>query len=252
MATSGTGKSSWRQDIRKSEYLTAAAKAAGLALLAAYVFYDSPGAAVFMIPVGISYLRDCIADLAEKKEREFLGQFKDSIQAVASGLKAGYSVENAIRGAGRDLEALYGPDRRIRREFRLMIRQLDMNMAAGPVLEAFAGRTGQEDVENFVNVFAAAKKSGGDSIAVIRNAVRLISDRIDTEKEIRTMIASQKLEFDIMCVVPFVIILYMKATFGEFLGVLYGNAAGASVMTVCLLLYMAAYRTGRKIVRIEV
>ena len=44
----------------------------------------------------------------------------------------------------------------------------------------------------------------------------------------------------------------MKATFGEFLGVLYGNAAGASVMTVCLLLYMAAYRTGRKIVRIEV
>ena len=223
-----------------------------MVLLAAYVFYDLFAASVLMIPVGIFYMRDCISDLEEKKEREFLGQFRDSIQAVAAGLKAGYSVENAIRGAGRDMEPLYGPDKRIRREFSLMIRQLDMNMAAGPVLEAFAGRTGQEDVENFVNVFAAAKKSGGDSIAVIRNAVRLISDRIDTEKEIRTMIASQKLEFDIMCVVPFAIILYMKVTFGEFLGALYGNAAGICVMTICLLIYAAAYRTGRKIVRIEV
>ena len=229
-----------------------AGKSVSLVLLAAYVFYDSFGAALILIPAGIFYMRDCIADLSEKKEREFLGQFKDSIQAVAAGLKAGYSVENAIRGAERDIEPLYGPDKRIRREFSLMTRQLDMNMSTGAVLDEFAGRTGQEDVENFVNVFAAAKKSGGDSIAIIRNAVQLISDRIDTEKEIRTMIASQKLEFDIMCVVPFAIILYMKATFGEFLGALYGNAAGVCVMTVCLLLYVAAYRTGRKIIRIEV
>ena len=230
----------------------AAGKSVSLVLLAAYVFYDSFGAALILIPAGIFYMRDCIVDLSEKKEREFLGQFKDSIQAVAAGLKAGYSVENAIRGAGRDIEPLYGPDKRIRREFSLMTRQLDMNMSTGAVLDGFAGRTGQEDVENFVNVFAAAKKSGGDSIAIIRNAVQLISDRIDTEKEIRTMIASQKLEFDIMCVVPFAIILYMKATFGEFLGALYGNAAGVCVMTVCLLLYVAAYRIGRKIIRIEV
>ena len=230
----------------------AAGKSVSLVLLAAYVFYDSFGAALILIPAGIFYMRDCIVDLSEKKEREFLGQFKDSIQAVAAGLKAGYSVENAIRGAGRDIEPLYGPDKRIRREFSLMTRQLDMNMSTGAVLDEFAGRTGQEDVENFVNVFAAAKKSGGDSIAIIRNAVQLISDRIDTEKEIRTMIASQKLEFDIMCAVPFAIILYMKATFGEFLGALYGNAAGVCVMTVCLLLYVAAYRTGRKIIRIEV
>ena len=230
----------------------AAGKSVSLVLLAAYVFYDSFGAALILIPAGIFYMRDCIVDLSEKKEREFLGQFRDSIQAVAAGLKAGYSVESASRGAGRDIEPLYGPDKRIRREFSLMTRQLDMNMSTGAVLDEFAGRTGQEDVENFVNVFAAAKKSGGDSIAIIRNAVQLISDRIDTEKEIRTMIASQKLEFDIMCVVPFAIILYMKATFGEFLGALYGNATGVCVMTVCLLLYVAAYRTGRKIIRIEV
>lgn len=242
----------WRQDIRKSEYVLAAVKSLGMVLLAAYVFYDSFAAAVILIPAGLFYMRDCVADLEELKEREFLGQFRDSIQAVAAALKAGYSVENAIREADRDISPLYGPDKRIRKEFSLMVRQLDMNMPAGAVLEAFAGRTGQEDVENFVNVFAAAKKSGGDSVSIIKNAVRLISEKIDTEKEIRTMIASQKLEFDIMCAAPFAIILYMKATFGEFLDALYGNAAGVCVMTVCLFLYGAAYRIGERIIRIEV
>lgn len=242
----------WRQDIRKSEYVLAAVKALGMVLAAAYVFYDSFAAAVFLIPAGFFYMKDSVADLEEMKEREFLGQFKDSIQSMAAGLKAGYSVENAVREAGRDIGRLYGPEKRIRKEFSLMTRQLDMNMSVGSVFEAFAERTGQEDVENFVNVFAAAKMSGGDSISIIRNAVRLISEKIDTEKEIRTMLASQKLEFDIMCAAPFAIILYMKATFGEFLDALYGNAAGICVMTVCLFLYAAAYRIGKKIIRIEV
>lgn len=129
---------------------------------------------------------------------------------------------------------------------------MDMNMSAEEVLKGFAERTGQEDIENFVNVFAAAKKSGGDSIAVIRDAVKIISSKIDTEKEIQTMIASKKMEFDIMCAVPFAIILYMKLTFGEFLNVLYGNMAGAAIMSLCIFVYMGAYVYGRKIIRIEV
>lgn len=218
----------------------------------AYVFYDSFAIAPLLLPVWFLYVRDWIADMCGKKEEEFLGQFRDSIQAMASALKAGYSVENAIREAGKDLAPLYGKETRIRKEYDRMAHQLDMNMTAGTVLDRFAQRIGQEDVENFVNVFTAAKKSGGDSIAIIRNSVRLISEKIETEKEIRTMIASQKLEFDIMCAVPFAIILYMKLTFGDFLGVLYETAAGACVMTVCLLVYLAAYRIGRKIIRIDV
>ena len=161
-------------------------------------------------------------------------------------------MENAIREAGRDISPVYSEETRIRKEFERMERQMDMNMSAEEVLQGFAERTGQEDIENFVNVFAAAKKSGGDSIAIIRDAVKIISGKIDTEKEIQTMLASKKMEFDIMCAVPFVIILYMKLTFGEFLSVLYGNMAGAAIMSICICVYMGAYVYGRKIIRIEV
>ena len=247
-----TGRNLWQQDITKSEYAFGILKTTGITLIMNYVFYGSFATVFLFIPVWIFYMRDWITDMSRKKEQEFRGQFKDSIQAVAAVLKAGYSVENAIKEAGKDLAPMYGKETRIRKEYDRMTHQLDMKMPAASVLEGFSERTGQEDVENFVNVFTAAKKSGGDSIAVIRNAVKLISGKIDTEKEIETMLASQKLEFNIMCAVPFVIILYMKLTFGEFLSVLYGNPAGAAVMTVCLCVYLSAYRLGRKIICIEV
>ena len=221
-------------------------------MLMLYVFYDSFLPAPVLIPVWLLYIKDWLEDQSKKKEQEFMQQFKDSIQAAASLLKAGYSVENAIREAGKDLAPMYAEDARIRKEYARMTHQLDMNMTAEDVLAGFAKRTGQEDVENFVNVFSAAKKSGGDSIAIIRNAVKVISEKIDTEKEIQTMLASKKLEFDIMCAVPFVIILYMKLTFGDFLNILYGNITGAVIMSICICVYIGAYSFGRRIIRIEV
>lgn len=247
-----TGTSLWRQDIRKYEYAIGILKATAAVAVMLYVFYDSFIPAPLLLPVWLIYMRDWQADISRKKEQKLRLQFRDSIQVMASALKAGYSVENAIREAGRDISPVYSEETRIRKEFERMERQMDMNMSAEEVLQGFAERTGQEDIENFVNVFAAAKKSGGDSIAIIRDAVKIISGKIDTEKEIQTMLASKKMEFDIMCAVPFVIILYMKLTFGEFLSVLYGNMAGAAIMSICICVYMGAYVYGRKIIRIEV
>ena len=241
-----------KQDIRKYEYAIGVLKATAATAVMSYVFYDSLIPAPLLLPVWMIYMRDWHDDISRKKEQELRQQFRDSIQVMASALKAGYSVENAIREAGRDISPVYSEETRIRKEFERMERQMDMNMSAEEVLQGFAERTGQEDIENFVNVFAAAKKSGGDSIAVIRDAVKIISSKIDTEKEIQTMIASKKMEFDIMCAVPFAIILYMKLTFGEFLNVLYGNMAGAAIMSLCIFVYMGAYVYGRKIIRIEV
>ena len=241
-----------KQDIRKYEYAIGVLKATAATAVMSYVFYDSLIPAPLLLPVWMIYMRDWHDDISRKKEQELRQQFRDSIQVMASALKAGYSAENAIRETRRDIAPMYSADKRIMKELNRMVRQLDMNMPVGQVLEEFSERVEQEDVENFVNVFAAAKKSGGDSIAMIRKAVRNISEKIDTEKEIQTMLASRKLEFDIMCAVPFVIIFYMKLTFGEFLDVLYGNMAGAAVMTMCLILYIGAYLFGRKLIRIEV
>lgn len=138
-------------------------------------------------------------------------------------LKVGYSVENAIRETWKEICPIYKKKTRIIKEYETMVHQLDLNMTAEEVMKQFADRVKEEDVENFVTVFGAAKRLGGDSIAIIRHAADAIGEKMEVEREIQVMLTSKKLEFKIMCVIPFVIILYMRSAFPEFMAVLYGN-----------------------------
>lgn len=205
-----------------------------------------------MIPVSIFYFHQWREDACRKKEQEFREQFQNGMQTLASALKTGYSVENAIRETEKDLQTLYLEDSRIRKEFGRMIHELDMNFTAEQVLKEMAGRVQQEDVENFVTVFATAKRTGGDSIAILKNAVKVIGDKIEVEREIQTLLSAKKLEFHVMCVIPLGMVLYMRMAFPEFLSVLYGGPPGILLMTVCLGVYAFAWRLGTKMIQIEV
>lgn len=218
----------------------------------AYLFYDTWIAAIFLIPVSILYLHEWREDCCRKKEEEFRTQFRDGIQLIANALKVGYSVENAIRTAEKDLHPLYPESSRIREEFRQMVYKLDMNLTAEQVIKEFAAQVQQEDADNFSSVFTAAKRAGGDSIMILKNSVDMISGKIEVEREIRTLLAAKKLEFQVMCVIPLGIILYMRTAFPEFLSVLYGSLPGTILMTACLGVYAFAYRMGKKMVQIEV
>lgn len=218
----------------------------------AYLFYDSWLAVIWLLPAGVLFFMEWKQECLKKKEEEFRAQFLDAIQIMISVLKAGYSVENAIRETKKDLLPLYGESSRIHREFSVMIHQMDMNMTAEQVLMEFSERARQEDVENFVTVFVMAKRAGGDSIAILKDTVKIIGTTIETEREIRTILSAKKLEFSIMCLIPMGMVFYIRTAFSEFMAVLYGNAAGRVMMSVCLAVYAAAYYIGRKMIRIEV
>ena len=87
---------------------------------------------------------------------------------------------------------------------------------------------------------------------IIRNVVRQMGEKIDVEREISTMISAKKMELTIMSVIPFAMIGYMRISFPEFLGVLYGNLAGVIIMSVCLIVYLVSYEMGKRMVEIEV
>lgn len=220
--------------------------------VAAWIFYNTWLAVVPLIPVGIWYWHEWREECCKRKEHLFCEQFQNGIQMLSSLLKAGYSVENAIRETEKDLRPLYQEDSRIRAEFGRMIRELDMNLTVEQVLTAFSKRVNQEDVNNFVTVFAASKRTGGDSISILKETVRIIGGKIETEREIQTILAAKRLEFHVMCVIPLGMIGYMRMAFPEFLNVLYGSVPGVILMTGCMGVYLFAYRLGNRIIKIEV
>ena len=218
----------------------------------AYLFYRNLGASIILIPLGILYFRQCLEQLVRKKQQEFERQFQDALQSLAAQLNIGYSMENAVKEVQRDLQVMYRKETVIVREFTYMVRQLNLNMTAEQVWKEFAQRIRLEEVDSFVTVFILAKRSGGDSIAIIKNSVRQMGDKADVKRAIETVIAAKRLEFQVMSVIPFGIIGYMRISFPEFMNVLYDNVLGICFMSGCLLLYLGAWKLGCRIVEIEV
>lgn len=245
-------KNYWRQDIRKLEYLKAVLQGFLILGVVSYLFYGTWICAILFSPYLIWYIKSWEKQEMKKKQEQFRTQFKEAIQSLSAALNVGYSVENAMREAVRDLKGIYKKEERILRELSHMIRQLQMNMTAEAVLTEFAGRTGDEDVQTFVTVFTMAKRSGGDTLEIIRNVVRQMGEKIDVEREIETVMSAKKLEFKVMTAIPFAMIAYLKISFPEFMEVLYGNVVGVVVMSVCLVIYLVAYEMGKRMVEIEV
>lgn len=125
-------------------------------------------------------------ECVRKKELEFQAQFKEAIQAVSSSLNTGYSVENAFRETQKEMKLIYPETARISKELLIITRQLQIHVPLEKILEEFGMRIQTEDVRNFVIVFGAAKKSGGNMISIIQDTVRQIGDKIDVKREIVT------------------------------------------------------------------
>lgn len=216
--------------------------------ITAWLYYRNIWAVIFLIPPGIWLYREFLEEERKKKEQEFQKQFQEMIQSLSAALNTGYSVENAFYETQKELKILYSEETRISKELRIITRKLRIHIPVEQVLEEFAEQVPSEDVKNFVT----AKKSGGDMIDIIRNTTNQIRDKIVVKREIETMLAAKKYEFQIMSAVPYGIIGYMSLSFPEFMDGLYGNIAGIGVMTVCLGIYAGAYYLGIRILRIDV
>lgn len=227
-------------------------KTSGVLLITAWLYYRSGWPLLVLWPLGIWYYRSLEKECIEKKKSEFLVQFKEAIQSMAASLHTGYSVENVVKETQKEMRLMYANDEMICRELSFMVQQVYIKIPAEQIFEDFAKRVRLEDVRNFANVFAAAKRSGGDMIGIIQNTVNQIGDKIDVRREIDTLLAAKRYEFKVMAVIPYAIIAYMILSFPEFMDCLYGNMIGMGVMSVCLLVYLAAYAIGVKLVKIEV
>lgn len=221
-------------------------------MLISWLFYDTLWAAGLLLPFWkpVSIYIHKKSEARKRTEGEV--QFKDFLNSLSASMHAGYAVENAFREAYQELAELYGKNAFIPRELARMLHQMKLNRPAEEVLEEFAGRSGLEDAENFAGIFKIAKRSSGNLVSIMENTAETIGKKLETQREIRTLVQEKRYEQRIMNIMPLAMILYLRMGNGELMEILYTTLAGRAVMTACLLLYLAAYCMAEKIVNIKV
>ncbi|MCC8137294.1 MAG: type II secretion system F family protein [Clostridiales bacterium] len=216
-----------------------------------YLFFRSLPAFVLLLPGAALFFREQKKRLHARRKREITQQFLDGIQLMLAALQAGYSSENALRDAEKQLRKIYSPEAVIVREFERMDVQMEMSRNLEELMLDFGRRSDIPDIVSFAEVFLTAKRTGGDLIAIIQNTVSCIRQKQETVQEIETCLAGKVMEQNIMSVIPILILAYVKFSSPGFLDVMYETAAGVTVMVICFAVYLLAYFWGQSIVRIE-
>lgn len=243
-----------RRDYQKcqwgpKELTTAIGKSVLVVIVLAYFFYRSLWAVLPLSVVGILFFKLEGQNRMKAIREELNSQFKECILSVAASLKAGYAVENAFVESRNDMKLLYGEESLIYAELEHIRRGLVINITLEELLTDLAVRSGSDDIIQFAQVFAIAKKSGGKLPEIIQTTAEMIGRRIDARQEVRTLLSGRQMEQNIMKLMPFGILLYIGSSYPGYFDTFYHNFQGVAIMTVCLVVYLAAYVLGDKILQ---
>jgi tight adherence protein B len=219
----------------------------------AFIFYHSTFISLIASCLAVFYPRLRSKELLVKRKNMLSQQFRDALYSLASSVSAGKSVETAFKTTAQELYLLY-PDINtyIVREFTVIATKIEMNETVEEALRDFAERSGLEDIRSFADVFAVGNRSGGNMVEIIINTSTVIGEKLRIKEEIDTMLAQRKLEQKVLNVMPVLLILLLTWSTGDYMTPVFETLFGRMVMTVAVLLLVAAFFISKKIINIEV
>ena len=221
-------------------------------IVISYLFYNSIKYSLLVLILAPKIIKILNEKNINKKKKHNLQEFKEFCICIANLMVAGYSLEQAIENSYFELNKLFGEKSFICSNIKIICNKMKINIPIEKCLKEFASTTDLEDVVFFSEVVSIAKLSGGDIISLIKTLANNISEKYETEREIEKIINEKKYESSVMCLMPFFMIIYMRLTSPNMINIMYNTLIGNVIMSLCLLMYVAAFLLNQRIVNIKV
>lgn len=227
--------------------------AAGALFAVGYIFYQSIILSAILSVLALWYPKLRVRQIIEKRKKQLSLQFKDLLYSLSSSLSAGKGIENSFAEAQKQLRLIYpDEDTFIIQELQIINRSFSLSVPIEEILSSFAERAHLEDVYNFVDVFNICNRLGGNLVQVIASTSSIISEKIEIKRDIETTISGKKFENRVLMAMPIFLVGLLSATAADFMEPVFHTIMGRVVMTFAIVLFMAAFFMGEKIMQIEV
>ena len=177
----------------------------------------------------------------KKNSVEYEKGFYDFLQSLLPSLQAGYSLESACDSAYRELKDLYGGEHAFVKEMTQLIYGLEVHIPVDELFLEMGDRTESQDIHQFAVVLEILKNMGGNSVEILRNSMIRIQKKMETAEEIRTLLSGKVYEKNLMLMMPFLMILYLRITNSAYLDTLYHTVIGQGLMTISLGIVIGCY-----------
>lgn len=183
----------------------------------------------------------------------FADQFREVLQSIASSLRSGRAMVQALEQARSDLLQVPGRERDLLAgEMSRLLEEMRLGASLETALRGLCGRVPLEEVRLFADAVAICRVRGGNLVEVLQTLIRLNVDRFQVRQEVRVQTAQKRLEGLIISVMPVIMLLLLVLVAPDYMAPLTGTAVGQAMVGTGLFLVLASYLITRSITRIEV
>ena len=234
-----------------------------------YLFYGGIGkdefgkgtAATFLLNIlfsgssgtaaGLYSIRVRANQVVSKRWRKLSLQFRDMLEALNASIVAGMNIPDSFAFAYKDLLLQYEEDDFIINELQVILSGMANNVNIEELLFDFGQRSGIDDIASFANVFQVCYRKGANIKDTIRAAHEILSDKIEIRDEIETIVTANKMEQNIMSVMPVLLIGLIKFMSSDFASN-FASPTGIFSTTVAVALFVAAHFIGKSVLSIKI
>lgn len=182
---------------------------------------------------------------AETSRRRYDEQLPMALDALAAGLSAGLSFQQAVRfSAGELPRPMSGVMARIRRRLQLGI---PVEKALQALPEARLGEMMVLAVEGI----ALQRQFGGDLVRMLNETASLLRERVELDREVRAVSSQGRLSGAVVAALVPVSAGLLLATNPTYIDVLFDTLVGQVLLVVALLLQLAGWVVLSRLARIE-
>ena len=192
-----------------------------------------------------------VKSLQEKRVDKLRIQFRDMLDSLTTSLNAGMNVTDSFINVYDDMKVPYDDNAFIIKELEVILAGINNNVDIEDILMDLGVRSGIDDIKSFANVFQLSYRKGGNIKEIIRNTHEIISEKMEIEEDIKSMVSSNKMEQNMMTVMPIGIVGMIKMMSGDF-GANFATGIGIISTTIGVGIFIISYLLGKSILDIKV
>lgn len=198
---------------------------------------------LILVPYYIKYLKKV------RKDRMLL-EFQDFIYLLDGFLKSGKSFDNALIDVKFNLCNMYGEDTLLAKELDKIIywNKIGIDYEKGFML--LEGEYQIGFFKEFGNILEITRNKGGDLKEVLENTNNVLSERLEIEREIKTLLAKQRIEVLILRVIPFMMLLAFRFLYPEMIMFLTSNIIGIVTFLGVGFLFTLSFYISNKLMEV--
>ena len=229
---------------RPAEVLVIAA-AATLGAGAVGVVLGNAGTGLLLALVAPLVVAAVISVRRSRRRAAFMAQLDDSLQLMASSLRAGHSVLRAIDAVSRDSESPTAE------EFSRVVNEARVGRDVNEALEEVALRTGSEDFGWVVQAIAIHREVGGNLAEVLDGVGVTIRERNQLRRQARVLSAEGRTSGVILFSLPIIVTGLLAVVSPQYIGALFESSAGVLMVVVAATLMAVGALWLRTLVKVR-